>query len=88
MGAMSIAMQILLEDRRAEDARRAALTYVGEAFALAALDGIDADAFAEAALCAAMCELVALHGEEGAAVIAGRLADRTAAGEFSVTRRQ
>jgi hypothetical protein len=88
MGAMSIAMQILLEDRRADDARRAALTYVGEAFALAALDGIDVDAFAEAALCAAMCELVALHGEESAALIAGRLADRTAAGEFSVSQRQ
>ena len=40
MPAMSIAMQIALQDRRDEDARRAALTYVGEAFALAALDGI------------------------------------------------
>lgn len=88
MPAMSIAMQIELEDRSDEDARRAALTYVGEAFALAALDGIDVDAFAEAALCAAMCELVALHGEDGAALIAGRLANRASAGEFSVSRRQ
>jgi hypothetical protein len=88
MRAMSIAMQIALEDRRDEDARRAALTYVGEAFALAALDGIDVDDLAEAALCAAMCELVAIHGEDNAALIAGRLADRAAAGEFSVSRRQ
>jgi hypothetical protein len=88
MTAMSIAMQIPHEDRRDEDARRAALTYVGEAFALAALDGIGVDDFAEAALCAAMCELVAVHGEDSAALIAGRLADRTAAGEFSVSRRQ
>ena len=45
-----------------------------EAFALAALDGIDADALAEAALCAAMCELVAVHGEDT------RRADRRASG--------
>ena len=88
MPAMSISTQIPLEDRCDADARQAALTYVGEAFALAALDGIEVDAFAEAALCAAMCELVAVHGEDGAALIAGRLADRAAAGEFSVSRRQ
>ena len=70
MPAMSIAMQIALQDRRDEDARRAALTYVGEAFALAALDGIGVDDLAEAALCAAMCELVAIHGEDNAALIA------------------
>jgi hypothetical protein len=88
MPAMSIAMQIALQDRRDEDARRAALTYVGEAFALAALDGIGVDDLAEAALCAAMCELVAIHGEDNAALIAGRLADRASAGEFSISRRQ
>ena len=74
------------------DARGAAvstaMTYVGEAFELAALDGVEPQDLAEAALCAAMCELVAVHGEERAAGIATRLADRTAAGEFSVSRRQ
>ncbi len=85
---MSIAIQIPFEERHDEDARRAALTYVGEAFALAALDGIHADAVAEAALCAAMCELVAVHGEDNAAQIAARLAERVAAGEFSVSQRQ
>ncbi len=64
------------------------MTYVGEAFALAALDGVEPEDLAEAALCAAMCELVAVHGEDRAAEIAMRLADRTAAGEFSVSRRQ
>ncbi len=85
---MSIAMQNPLEELDVADARRAALTYVSEAFALALLDGIDADAFVEAALCAAMCELVAAHGEDSAALVAARLADRAAAGEFSVSRRQ
>ncbi len=80
---MPTAMPIPLQDRRDADAREAALSYVSEAFALAALDGIDAEALAEAALCAAMCELVAVYGEDGAALVAARLADRLAAGEFS-----
>jgi hypothetical protein len=88
MRAMSIAMQMPLKERSAEDAREAALGYVGEAFALAALDGIDPEAVAEAALCAAMCELVAAYGEDHAAEVATRLAERTASGEFSVERRQ
>jgi hypothetical protein len=88
MGAMTTAMQLPARDRSAEDARKAALAHVGEAFALAALDGVDSEALAEAALCAAMCELVAIYGEDDAARIAARLADRTAAGEFSVTIRQ
>ena len=85
---MSIAIQISRDERSDEDARQAALTYIGEAFALATLDGVDAESLAEAALCAAMCELVAIHGEDNAAAIAARLAARTAAGEFSVSMRQ
>ena len=85
---MTAATQMALKDRTAEDARHAALSYVGEAFALATLDGVDPVAVAEAALCAAMCELVAAHGEEQAARIAARLAERTAWGEFSVSPRQ
>jgi len=84
---MPTAMQVSLEDRRDADAREAALSYVSEAFALAALDGIHADALAEAALCAAMCELVAIHGESSAALVAARLAERVTAGEFSDSRR-
>jgi len=70
------------------DAMLAAMGYVGEAFALAALDGVEPRDLAEAALCAAMCELVAIRGEDEAARIATRLADRAAAGEFSVGPRQ
>jgi hypothetical protein len=80
---MSTAIQIPFEERRDADAWEAAMTYVSDAFALAALDGIHPDALAEAALCAAMCELVAVHGEAGAALVAARLADRVTAGEFS-----
>jgi hypothetical protein len=84
---MSTVIPIPPEGRRDAAAWEAALTYVSEAFALAALDGVHPDALAEAALCAAMCELVAAHGETGAAQVATRLADRVSAGEFSDSRR-
>ena len=67
-------MPIRSEERANADARETALTYGSEAFALAAP-------------CAAMCELVAVRGEDGAAQAAARLADRVAAGEFSELRR-
>jgi hypothetical protein len=85
---MSVVKQMSREPLRHDEARQAALSYVSEAFALAAADGIEVDAYAEVALCAAMCELVAAYGEDNAALIAARLADRAAAGEFSVSRRQ
>ena len=85
---MTPAIDYSLEDLSAADARRAALTYVSEAFAEAVLDGIDVDAFAEAAFCAAFRELVAIHGEDRAIKIAQTLPDRIRAGEFSVRTRQ
>lgn len=77
-----------LEELNAADARRAALAYVSEAFAEAILDGIDGDAFADAALCAAFRELVATYGDERAAEIAEGYAERIRCGEFSVHGRQ
>jgi hypothetical protein len=76
------------EELNAADARRAALAYVSEAFAEAVLDGIDVDAFADAALCAAFRELVANYGEERVAALADGLAERIRRGEFSLRRRQ
>jgi len=77
-----------LEELNTADARRAALAYVSEAFAEAVLDGIDAEAFAEAALCAAFRELVANYGEERVAAIADGLPERIRRGEFSLRSRQ
>ena len=77
-----------LEELNAADARRAALVYVSEAFAEAVLDGIDVDAFADAALCAAFRELVANYGEDRAAAIADGLAERIRRGEFSLRGKQ
>ena len=77
-----------LEELRAADARRAALVYVSEAFAEAVLDGIDVDAFAEAALGAVFRELIANYGEERATTLALGLAERIRSGEFSARQRQ
>jgi hypothetical protein len=88
MSSMPTDPRFSLMTLREADARGAAMSYVGEAFALAALDGVEPQDLAEAALCAAMCELVAAFGEEDAARIAARLAERAAAGEFSISRRQ
>ena len=75
-------------DLAAAEALMTALSYVSEAFAEAVLDGIDGDAFAEAAICAAFRELVAVHGEERAAMIAQSLCERIRSGEFSTATRQ
>ena len=85
---MGPAIDNALEELSLADARRAALTYVSEAFAEAVLDGIDVDAFAEAAFCAAFRELVAVHGEERAIAVAEGLPERIRSGEFSARTRQ
>lgn len=71
----------------AEDERRAALSYVTEAFAEAILAGIESESFAHAALFAALQELVETYGEEAVAAFAGRLPDRIVSGEFTVAIR-
>jgi hypothetical protein len=85
---MTPAIDFSLEELNAADARRAALTYVSEAFAEAVLDGIDIDAFAEAAFSAAFREIVAVHGEDRAVALAQTLPERIRAGEFSARTRQ
>lgn len=85
---MSAVTLLSFEELAAAEERNMALAYVSEAFAEATLDGIDVEAFAEAAFCAALRELVAVYGEERAARIAKTLPERVAAGEFSVRTRQ
>lgn len=76
------------EDRvEAADERRAALAYLGEAFAEATLDGIEEACFAHAALFTAFEAMVRQFGEEPVAVFAEELGDRIRRGEFSVSNR-
>lgn len=77
-----------IEDMSAADEKRAALTYVHEAFAEAVLSGVEADCFAQAALFTAFQELVDTYGEEAVAQYAGRLPERIRCGEFSCGLRQ
>ncbi len=67
--------------------KRAALSYVVEAFVEAQLDGLDADCMAQAALFAAFQELVATYGEDATADFAQGLPERIRSGAFSTTLR-
>jgi hypothetical protein len=67
-----------------QEQKRAALTYLHEAWVEARIDGIDGDCLAQACLFAAFAELVATYGEEPAARFAEGLARRIRKGEFSM----
>jgi hypothetical protein len=73
-----------MNDSLYADQRRAAYSYVSEAFAEGRYDGIDGDCLAHAALFAAFVELVATYGEDPVAKFAERLAERVKAGEYSL----
>ena len=64
--------------------KKAALSYLHEAWAEARLDGIDGDCMAQACLFAALSELVSTYGEDAAARFAEGLAKRITNGEFSL----
>jgi hypothetical protein len=75
-----------LEERaEAADERRAALAYLGEAFAEATLDGIEEACFAQAALFTAFEAMVRQFGEDPVAAFAEGLAERVRRGEFTAT---
>src|ERR1700737_3280780 len=64
--------------------KKVALSYLGEAWAEARLDGIDDDCMAQACLFAAIAELVSTYGEDAAAHYAEALPARIRNGEFSL----
>ena len=64
--------------------RRAALTYLSEAWAEARIDGIDGDCLAQASLFAALAELVGTYGEDAVGTFVEGLPTRVRNGEFSI----
>ena len=64
--------------------KRAALSYLHEAWVEARIEGIDGDCLAQACLFAAFAEFVSTYGEEAAARLAEGLAVRIRNGEFSL----
>jgi hypothetical protein len=67
--------------------KRAALSYLHEAWAEARVDGVDGDCLAQACLFAAFHEFVTTYGEEPTARFAEGLAERIRNGEFSLRTR-
>jgi hypothetical protein len=69
-----------------KDQKRAALTYLNEAWAEARHDGIDGDCLAQASMFAALAELVGTYGEDAVAKFVEGLPTRVRNGEFSLAR--
>ena len=72
------------QDAHAE--KQAALGYIMEAWFDARHDGIEPEAIANAALFAALSDLVTIYGEEPVVKFAEGLADRVRQGEFTLDR--
>jgi len=68
-----------------QEQKKAALSYLNEAWAEARLDGIDDDCMAQACLFAAFADMVSTYGEEATAKFAERLSARVRNGDFSLT---
>lgn len=64
--------------------KRVALSYLREAWAEAALEGVDGDCLAQACLFTALAEFVSTYGEDAAAKFAEGLGARIRNGEFSL----
>lgn len=70
-------------DAHLEEARLAALSYIGEAFAEGRHDGLDNDSMARAAIAAGLKELVAIYGEDPVALFIEGFAEKIRRGEYS-----
>ena len=70
----------------ANEAKRAALRYIIDAWEEAVHDGLDPDCIATAAIFAAFSDMIASYGEEPVAKLAERLPERIRAGEFTVAQ--
>jgi hypothetical protein len=65
--------------------KKAALSYLNEAWADARHDGVDGDCLAQASLFAALAELVGTYGEEAVAKFVEGIPGRVRNGEFSIS---
>lgn len=72
-----------MSDMAADD-RHAALSYLNDAWVEAVRDGLEEDCLVQAALFTALRSLVATYGEDASAAYVARLAERVAAGEYTV----
>ncbi|MBV1704525.1 MAG: hypothetical protein KGI57_10255 [Hyphomicrobiales bacterium] len=80
---MDASIRTTIEELARGDQRRVALGHVADAFAEAFHAGVEAELVAEAAIAAALRELVAIFGEDSVSAFAALLAGAVASGEFS-----
>ena len=66
--------------------KEAALSYILDAWEEALLDGIEPEMLANAALFAALADLITVYGEDAVAKMAGNLSRRVTNGEFTLKR--
>jgi hypothetical protein len=66
--------------------RQAALRYILDAWEEALYDGIEPEMLANAALFAALADLIALYGEDAVVKMTGGLSRRIQHGEFTLKR--
>ena len=64
--------------------KQAALRYILEAWEEAAMEGLDPDCIATAAIFAALSDMIATYGEEPVARMTERLPERIRVGEFTI----
>jgi hypothetical protein len=69
-----------------DDQKQAALRYILDAWEEALHDGIEPEMLANAALYAALADLISLYGEDAVAKMAGGLSRRIHHGEFTLKR--
>ena len=69
-----------------EEQKQAALRYILDAWEEALHDGIEPEMLANAALFAALADLVAAYGEDAVAKMTGGLSRRIQHGEFTLNR--
>jgi len=65
--------------------KKAALSYLNEAWAEARHDGVDGDCLAQASLFAALAELVGTYGEDAVAKFVEGIPLRVRNGDFSIS---
>ena len=76
----------ILTTSRQESPRQIALGYILEAWDEAVINGVEPHILANAALYAALCDLVATYGEEHVIKLTNGLAERIEHGEFTIYR--
>jgi hypothetical protein len=69
-----------------DDQKHAALRYILDAWEEALHDGIEPEMLANAALFAALADLISLYGEDAVAKMTGGLSRRIHHGEFTLKR--